>query len=88
LRQFPGLGAEFRIVVDHCDGMDTLEVRVESAHGVSAGHDLAEGISQAIKTKVGCSAAVTILPFGILTAPDDVGKRTKTRYVVDLRKKS
>jgi phenylacetate-CoA ligase len=87
LRQFSGLAAEFRIVVDQQDGMDTLEVKVESAHGATPSPGLAEHIGQAIKNKVGCSAAVTIVPFGALTEPEDVAKRTKNRYVLDLRKK-
>jgi phenylacetate-CoA ligase len=87
LRGFPELGAEFRIIVDQQGGMDTLEVRIESSHGASSSLDLADAVSRAIKSKVGCSTTVTILPFGALTVPDEVAKRTKNRYVVDLRKK-
>jgi phenylacetate-CoA ligase len=87
LRGFPELGAEFRIIVDQEGGMDKLEVRVESSQGASPALDVADSVSRAIKSKVGCSAAVTVVPFGALTVPDEVARRTKSRYVVDLRKK-
>ena len=88
LRSFPQLGAEFRIIVDQQGGMDTLEVRVESSHGATLPPDIADTVGRAIKAKAGCSAAVTVVPFGALTVPEEVASRTKNRYVVDLRKKN
>ena len=84
LRLFTELGPEFRIVVDRDNGVDRLEVRVESA---APGADLGERVGRAIKERAGCAAAVTIHPPGSLTLPEDIAKRTKNRYVVDLRQK-
>lgn len=86
VRGFRELGPEFRIIVDQRGGLDTLEVRVETAQGLSPPADLAAKVGEAIKSKAGCSAEVTVVPFGTLAVPEEVAKRTKNRYLVDLRK--
>lgn len=89
LRRFRELGPEFRIVVDRNHGIDTLEVKTEGAPGAAtATPDLVEAIRRTIKAQAGCTAAVSVHPFGSLTRPDDVAKRTKNRYVEDRRKKA
>jgi phenylacetate-CoA ligase len=88
LRGFPQLGTEFRIIVDRQGGMDTLEVRVESSHGAMPPAGMADIVSHAIKVKAGCSARVTVVPFGALTVPEEIAGRTKNRYIVDLRNKN
>lgn len=87
LRQFPELGPEFRIVVDRKNGRDRLEVQIECAPDQNnVVNDLAVRVAQRIKERVGFSAAVTAVPFGGLATAEDVARRTKNRYVVDLRK--
>lgn len=87
LRSFPELGSEFRIVVDNKSGMDTIEVRVESSQGAQPAPNIGDTVSRAIKVKAGCTVSVTVVPFGTLAVPEEVARRTKNRYVVDLRKK-
>lgn len=89
LRRFGELGHEFRIVVDRSGGIDTLEVKAECGQGVELPlPDLVDSIRRAIKAQAGCTAQVSLHPFGGLTRPDDIAKRTKNRYVEDRRKKA
>jgi phenylacetate-CoA ligase len=87
LRTFAMLGPEFRIVVDCENSVDKLEIRVECAEISSNSSNLQALVGRAIKEKAGCTAEVTIHPPGSLTLPEEIAKRTKNRYVVDLRKK-
>lgn len=86
LRQFPELGPEFRIVVDRKNGADSLEIWAECIQNLSnTPSRLAESVRRTIKERVGCSATVSLRPFGSLTLPEEVAKRTKNRYVLDRR---
>jgi len=88
LRSFAVLGPEFRILVDCENGVDKVEVRVECADDVAASpSDLQDQVGRAIKERAGCTTEVTVHPLGSLTLPEEIAKRTKNRYVVDLRKK-
>ncbi|MBW7850802.1 MAG: AMP-binding protein [Rhodospirillales bacterium] len=88
LRQFQQLGPEFRIVVERDNGVDRLEIRAECGHGHGVPDaELADQVKRAIKERVGCTASVALHPFGSLTLPEEVAKRTKNRYVLDLRPK-
>jgi phenylacetate-CoA ligase len=88
LRQFDELGPEFRIVVTTEHGRDRLEVRTECAAELAEiPGGLAERVARRIKESLGCSAHVTPLAHGGITDPGDIARRTKNRYVVDLRKR-
>lgn len=87
LRSFTLLGPEFLILVDRERGVDRLEIRVECAEARTNISELRELVRVAIKEKAGCTAEVTVHPLGSLTLPEEIAKRTKNRYVVDLRKK-
>ncbi len=85
LRSFSQLGPEFLIVIDLHNGLDRLRIKVESGHGLSPDHELGDKIAKAIKNSLGCNADIVVVPFGNLTRSDEVARRTKNRYVVDLR---
>jgi phenylacetate-CoA ligase len=87
LRGFVMLGPEFRILVDREHGVDRLEVRIECAEATVDSSELRERVGRAIKERAGCTAEVTIHPLGSLSLPEEIAKRTKNRYVIDLRKK-
>ena len=61
---FSELSGDYRIVLDQKPPHDVLPVQVELAKGQPAGHGLGDKIADAIKSKLGAGASVTVLPEG------------------------
>jgi phenylacetate-CoA ligase len=66
INEFAELSGDYRILLDRKPPYDFLPVQVELAKGQSATDGLAENIEQTIKSKLGASAKVTILPAATL----------------------
>ena len=75
--EFAELSGDYRIVLDQNPPYDVLPVQVELAPGREAADGLAGSVEQAIKSKLGASARVTLLPAASLPVTEG-----KTRRVV------
>jgi len=75
--EFAELSGDYRIVLDHKPPYDVLPVQVELAQGQSETTGLAERIAVAIKSILGATARVTILPEASFPVTEG-----KTRRVV------
>jgi len=62
INEFKELSGDYRIILDHPPPYDFLPVHVELAKGQAAGAGLPSHVEQAIKSKLGATARVTILP--------------------------
>jgi len=62
INEFKELSGDYRIILDHQPPYDFLPVHVELAKGQTASAGLASHVEQAIKSKLGATARVTILP--------------------------
>ncbi|OOY17495.1 AMP-binding protein [Thioclava sp. DLFJ4-1] len=62
LNEIPELSGDYRITLDTPPPYDTLPVSAELAEGEHATPDLARKVEQRIKSKLGASALVTLLP--------------------------
>ena len=62
LNEIPELSGDYRITLDTPPPYDTLPVSAELAGGVHATPDLARKVEQRIKSKLGATASVTLLP--------------------------
>jgi phenylacetate-CoA ligase len=60
--EFAELSGDYRIVLDHRPPYDFLPVQVELAKDQSAASGLGAQVEQAIKSKLGATAQVTVLP--------------------------
>jgi phenylacetate-CoA ligase len=60
--EFAELSGDYRIVLDRKPPYDVLSVQVELAKGQDAAPGLAERVEQAIKSKLGATAKVAVLP--------------------------
>jgi phenylacetate-CoA ligase len=77
----PALAPQYRIVLERTGNLDEMRVQVETAPGVSNGEPAAAALRERIKTFVGISVAVEVLPRG--TIEPSAGK---ARHVFDNRK--
>jgi phenylacetate-CoA ligase len=75
--EFVELSGDYRIVLNHQPPYDFLPVQVELAKGQSAADWLGERIEQAIKSKLGATAKVIIMPEASFPVTEG-----KTRRVV------
>lgn len=62
VNEFSALSGDYRIVLDHAPPYDYLPLRVELAQEQPDDQGLASAVEQAIKTKLGATARVTVLP--------------------------
>ncbi len=62
LNEIPELSGDYRIILNAPPPYDTLPVKAELADGVPEIPDLARKVEQAIKSKLGASATVTLCP--------------------------
>lgn len=62
LNEIPELSGDYRIILNAPPPYDTLPVKAELADGVPQSPDLARKVGQAIKSKLGASATVTLCP--------------------------
>lgn len=77
---FVELSGDYRIALDDKPPHDFLPVRVELATGQTDTHGLAEKIEQAIKSKLGAKAMVTVLPAGSFPLTEGKTKRVLRTY--------
>ena len=78
--EFVELSGDYRIVLDHKPPYDLLPVQVELAKGQSAADGLGERIEQAIKSKLGATARVTILPEAGFSVTEGKTRRVVRTY--------
>jgi phenylacetate-CoA ligase len=78
--EFAELSGDYRIVLDQKPPHDFLPVQVELAKGQKSQPDLATDIEQAIKSKLGATATVTILPAATFPVTEGKTKRVIRSY--------
>ncbi len=61
ISQFKELSGDYRIVLDHRPPYDFLPVHIELAKGQVAGDEIGQAVEQAIKSRLGATAQVTVL---------------------------
>lgn len=62
LNEIPELSGDYRITLNAPPPYDSLPVRAELAEGVAETPELARRVEQSIKTRLGASASVTLVP--------------------------
>ena len=77
---FPELTGDYRIVLDRPPPHDFLPVHVELAQGGGSGDGLGEQVASAIKSNLGATAKVTVLPPGSLPVTEGKTRRVVRTY--------
>jgi phenylacetate-CoA ligase len=77
LSEIPELSGDYRIILPAPPPYDRLPLQVERARGVPESPDLSARVAAAIKSKLGASADVTVLPPGSMPVTEG-----KTRRVI------
>jgi phenylacetate-CoA ligase len=77
--EMPELSGDYRIMLDGPPPYDRLPLHVERAPGVHDAPDLAARIASSIKSKLGATAEVTVLPFGSFPVTEGKTKRVIRR---------
>ena len=80
LNEFIELSGDYRIHLDTPPPYDSLPVQAELAKGQAEDAGLAERVSTAIKTKLGATARVTLLPAGSFELTEGKTKRVIREY--------
>ncbi len=80
INEFAELSGDYRIILEQKPPHDFLPVQVELAKGQNTSAELAESIEQAIKSKLGTTARVTILPAGSLPVTEGKTRRVIRNY--------
>jgi phenylacetate-CoA ligase len=85
LRSFPELGMEWQLVIDRCDTVQGIAVRVEAAAGVPVADrsTLAARVAERLQAHTGIRPAVEILAAGELAPGEAAEGRVKTRRVIE-----
>ena len=78
--EFAELSGDYRIVLDRRPPYDFLPVQVELAKGQSAASDLGARVGQAIKSNLGATAHVTILPEASFPVTEGKTRRVVRTY--------
>ena len=87
LKKFAVFGSEYLIVINQEKGRDLVELRVEYT-GNSEAIDLhRQNLSRELRSKLGLSCEVALLPRGALDNELKAEQRIKYKRVLDLRKK-
>ncbi len=73
--EFAELSGDYRIVLDQSPPYDFLPVQVELAKGRSAGEGLADRLERAIKSKLGATARIAVLPAASFPVTEGKTKR-------------
>lgn len=79
LRGFPELSSEYQIRISHLEGKDTMRLYVET-NGTVDFIELAERISEKVKSKIGFTPLVKVVEIGVLPRSEK-----KTKRVIDER---
>jgi phenylacetate-CoA ligase len=92
LVKFPETGANFRIIVDKRDGLDTFDLKVEIKDASIIGDTprsqaLSREMSEAVKTVTGNSPKVELVPADSLPRASGGESKTASARVEDRRKK-
>lgn len=80
VNQHEELTGDYRIVLDTKPPYDVLPVQVELAPGYENSRSLAETVSRAIKSALGASATVSVLPTGGFPKTEGKTKRVIRNY--------
>jgi phenylacetate-CoA ligase len=79
IREIPEVGDEFLVTITHKNGNDDLKIKVEPIQEMALTQDLSRVISKKvkenIKTKIGLSSDIQIVPFGTLPRSKHKAKR-------------
>ena len=75
INEFPELSGDYRIVLSERPPYDVLPVQVELKKGRSATQELAEKVGRALKSKLGATATVTVLPAASFPVTEGKTKR-------------
>lgn len=66
LSDLPGVGSEYRVILDRDGGKDTMTLKVERAQGASDDPQTAAMVKEAIKSKILVTPEVEIVDYGSL----------------------
>lgn len=80
INQFDELSGDYRIVLDQKPPHEFLPVQLEMAKGLEIMGGLSEKIEQSIKSKLGATARITILPSGAFPVTEGKTKRVLRSY--------
>ena len=80
INEFKELSGDYRIVLDKPPPYDYLPVKVELASGQVAGKEIGPAIEEAIKSKLGATARVSVLPEGSFPVTEGKTKRVVRTY--------
>ncbi|NQU58905.1 MAG: phenylacetate--CoA ligase family protein [Rhodospirillales bacterium] len=80
INEFKELSGDYRIVLDNPPPYDYLPVKVELAKGQVAGNEIRPAIEKAIKSKLGATARVTIMPEASFPVTEGKTKRVVRTY--------
>ncbi|SLN26001.1 Phenylacetate-coenzyme A ligase [Roseovarius litorisediminis] len=80
INEFSALSGDYRITLDQPPPYDSLPVQVELARGQIGPPDLADKIAQTIKSKLGATARVTLVPSGSFPLTEGKTKRVIRGY--------
>jgi phenylacetate-CoA ligase len=92
LVRFPETGANFRIIVDKLDGLDTFDLKVEVKDASIIGNEarkqtLCREMAEAVKTVTGNTPRVELVPADSLPRASGGESKTASARVEDRRKK-
>ena len=80
-RALQELSGEYRIVLDQPPPYDYLPVQVELAKGRPVGGEVGSFVEQAIKSKLGAKARVTVLPAASFPVTEGKTSRVFRTYI-------
>ncbi len=80
LNSFPELSGNYRIILDHKPPYDYLPVQVELAKGQGSCAGLGECVAQAVKSKLGASASISVSPAESFSVTEGKTKRVVRTY--------
>ena len=79
--EFIDLSGDYRIILSHKPPYDFLPIEVELAKGQCAAEGLVERIERAIKSKLGATAKVTVLPAASFPVTEGKTKRVLRKHI-------
>jgi len=82
LHRFSELSGNYRIILDHKPPYDCLPVQVELAKGQGDCEGLDQHIAQAVKSQLGASAQITVLPAESFPVTEGKTKRVVRTYTL------
>ncbi len=75
IAMFPEASSEYQIRISHLDGKDTMRLYIEASSGRVDFQELAQKITETVKSKIGFKPIVKIVELGLLPRSEKKSKR-------------